>query len=107
MRIWSPIAALLPVVTLVVAAGCNSSVHDRRTSTDPAEDEEPETPPAGEPVELPGSLSGTKLYYQSRGVISLNIAANAAGPGDAFSLFNDTTRSVLVEQGGAALLDAY
>lgn len=77
-------------------------------ATDPTdgtpEPEEPApTPSQAEPVEVTTGLDLTRLYYQSRAPITIAIKPEAAGPGDKFSLFNDSTQATLVENQSVAL----
>jgi len=43
------------------------------------------------PIEIADGFSATRLYYQTRSVITLNIKATAVVSGDLISLHNDTT----------------
>lgn len=93
---------LLLLSTVIVAAGCQKSTHASVRNPDIAEQQNA-PPPRAEPVDIPGSLNTIRTYYQSRGVVSLNIKSSAVKIGDQFSLVNETTNATLIEHQDSAL----
>jgi hypothetical protein len=106
----------------VFLTGCQSKVEVRTTSapTERKGGSQPQTDPSGsggpsgdptsggstgkvEPLSIPGSLSATRSYFQTRSVISLKIAPDSVEPGDLFSLFNVSSNEELVEPRQLAL----
>ncbi len=64
----------------------------------------PDEPKADEPTGTPvpiaidDAFTSRRLFFQSRSVISVNIASNIVEPDERFSLVNETTKAVLVDQ---------
>jgi hypothetical protein len=100
----------------VFMTGCQSKVEVRTTSApiDRKGSNQPQNDPTGgggpsgdpssggstgkvEPLSIPGALSSTRSYFQTRSVVSLKIAPESVEPGDLFSLFNVSSNEELVE----------
>lgn len=58
-----------------------------------------------QPVDIADGFAQERVYFQSRTPIVIAIKPDVAGPGDVFSLFNDSTSKALVSAQSVALTD--
>lgn len=90
----------LLLVTAVFGSGCRAKVSATSNRTSKASKD----PTAkGEPVEIPGSLAAERMFFQSRGVITLDVSSTALQLGEQFSLVNNTTKATLIENESSSL----